>query len=607
LGSGFSVLLLFLIVAVPAIVLGGVRTWIMVPTYGLVVLLLGVQAVRLARRPVGGWRPDVIDGFVGAFLLYALGRYATSPIEYLSRLEMMNIVSYATVFWVARYGLSRAAHGVAFYAGYGVLALGLALFSFWYHFHPEIHLWKESLNVFYAPRLVGTFGCPDHFAAFLYMAIAVSLAIALFLRGRWMTRIFAFYGVGLMATAMAFTLSRGGWIALFFVGVVITVFCVRNASLRWYWPVGALLLLTLLGVATIFFVPAWAGRLQEISYIMDGRLTSYVRISLALDTFRIIGDHFWLGTGPATFVNVHPHYQGAKWPFLAVYPHDDYLNLFSDYGCVGFALGLGFVVSVSVKLTRTIDFRAPWAYRALLCGAVGAWAGIVVHSFFDFSLHIPACAFALFTVAGLGLRKRESREDEVAAPSRPFSLGLAAALIAVALVVGAQAVRIGGAVYPYREVSTRLSTITFAEAVPFLQKSAAADPHFPEAPARLADFYRAEAAKLPTIPQRQALGRQAITWYLRALQANPLDDALYMRLGMTYDELGRYTEAYLAYQKAIEGQPHNGYFRNALGMHFWSRGMIPQAVFAFQAAVACPFGREDAAASLKALQNAGVR
>ncbi len=429
--SRLSALLLVLIVGIAALVLGGAREWIILPLYGLVAVLLLVQAWGIVlRRPALPRRLDGADAFAAAFLLYAGARYLTAPVEYLARLELFQIAACGALFWTARYGLARAAHGLFFLGGLILAALAVVLFSFWLHFHPEFHPYGQTLHLHYWPRLTGTFGCPNHYGSFLYMASAAALALAFFVPRRWPLRITLFYFAALFAAGIAFSLSRGSWIGLFCVGVFLVVFCVRHATLKWYWPVGAFAALVLAGLLALT-APAAQDRVQEIeSHVAGHSLDTYVRIVLARDALHIVGDHPWFGTGPATFVHIHPRYQRADYNTLAIYTHDDWLNTACDYGLIGFGLALGFGVSLTVGLFRRVAAAAPWQRRVLACAGGAAWAGIAAHSFFDFSLHIPACAFAFFTLAGLacgrgGKRRQERRLRRPASPGsrRPFSSG----------------------------------------------------------------------------------------------------------------------------------------------------------------------------------------
>ena len=94
----------------------------------------------------------------------------------------------------------------------------------------------------------------------------------------------------------------------------------------------------------------------------------------------------------------------------------------------------------------------------------------------------------------------------------------------------------------------------------------------------------------------------ALDAYQQAQKANRLDDEIQARMGLTFDLMHRYPEAFFCYQTATRAQPHNGQFWNALGNHYWQRGMLQKAEQSYIMAARCPFGKEggwDAAGQLR--------
>ncbi|MDE1170141.1 MAG: O-antigen ligase family protein [Verrucomicrobium sp.] len=606
--SAVNAFLLFLLIAWPAVAMGGARVWVQAPFFVVAAFLLLLQVPVVWKERRAPLRPpDWIDGFAAAFLLYAIARYFTAPVEYLARLEVMQVASYAAIFWVARYRILRAFDGVWVVGGLVATALGVVLFSFWLRWHPGFLPWGESVALHYFPRLTGTFGCPNHYGAFLYMAVAAALSLALFVPERPLLRLACAGAATLFMAGIALSLSRGSWVGLLFVLLTVTFFALRHARIPAYYPIGFFAAALAVGMAALTASHAAQDRLAEVNYQLhhDGA-RHYVRIQIAADAVRIIGDYFWFGSGPATFVHIHPRYHDATYDTLATYAHDDYLNLWCDYGAAGFALGLGFVVTATVGLARRrASGGVPWTRRVLVCAGLGAWAGMAVHSFLDFAMHLPACAATLFTLAGLGLRRRPLALD--AAPpltrrGRFLKRLMAAAAVVVPVLLAAGllfgAWRTARGYYPWQQVEERLSSIPFRPAVALLKQAAQGDPLFSEAPARLGDFYRAEASLHADPAERDVLGREAIEWYQRALDADPLDDGLYLRLGMAYELLGRSGEAYLCYARIAGLQPHNGYFQGALARYYARRGMARQAIEAYRRAAACPFGAPPEAAAM---------
>lgn len=597
-----------------ALILGGARLWVMLPVYGLTAVLIAVQILRVvrgSRSPV--FRFDVTDGFVLAFLVYAVVRYWTAPVEFIARVELLNIFTYATCFWVARYAFTHSSQALFVLYTLAITGIGVATFALWLKANPAFLPYGETLHLYYAPRLLGTFGCPNHLGSFLVICTSVTLGAAMFVRGLWPWRIVLFYGAGLMILVIGLSLSRGSWMGLLFAFLALSIFSMRHSSLKWYFPLAFFLVFVFGGVVTLWQIPLFHERLQEIFlHLQNNTLDQYVRIQLAQDGWKIWMDHFWLGAGPATFEYLHPRYQSAVYNTHAYYTHNDYLNLLTDYGLLGGLLVAGFLLTVTFTLCRHVDHRSRSVYRILLAGAVAAWAALLMHSWVDFNLHIPACAMALFVVTGLGLRRTGAVGAHLPYQNRQsINLGFAALMVVVLVGFCWFGVRTAQGYYPYWQVvknSPKLNPHEAGEylapeaAIPLLEQAVRNDPKALEPRILLGDFYRVAAAQSTSPRERQQMGLQAIQAYQAAAQANPLDDAIIMKQGMVYDLLSRYDEAYLCYRLITTRRPHNGFYHTALGQHFLLRNRPEKATQAFQQAMLCPFGTEEAKAMLQKLQ-----
>jgi hypothetical protein len=116
------------------------------------------------------------------------------------------------------------------------------------------------------------------------------------------------------------------------------------------------------------------------------------------------------------------------------YAHNDYLQLISELGIVGFSVfgTLMFLICRTVirATANALDRRA--RYLGLAC--IGALAAIGLHSLTDFNLYIPANAFVLAWIAGIATRGNGTRNEhpETAQPSRRVAMAAGAFVIAYA-------------------------------------------------------------------------------------------------------------------------------------------------------------------------------
>jgi len=138
-------------------------------------------------------------------------------------------------------------------------------------------------------------------------------------------------------------------------------------------------------------------------------------------TADIIKTHPIIGTGLGAFAVVYTGYDSRNGLYRLEQAHNDYLQVLSDGGIVGAAIGLFFLVSLFrmgfARRESHDDFR-----RGVATGALAGCFAVLVHSFFDFTLHTPSNALLFLILAALATmngrvedvqsrRKRRSRPE----------------------------------------------------------------------------------------------------------------------------------------------------------------------------------------------------
>ena len=592
-GSLLTLLLLLVILFAAPLVLGAARLWWELPLLGLAAGLMLVQAVRLARahEPL---RVDFIDLAVVAFTVYAIARWQTSPAEYYSRLEILNVVAYATVFLSCRYGLVRRSHALLLL---GLLVV-LGVFELGFGYYLSQHLdWcpfgpDENLQQDYAPRWVGTYGCPNHYGEILVMGMSAALAWAAFSKLSWPLRIFLFWVAALISLGIVFSGSRGTWLGAGAAIFALTLAGMRYGTVRWWVPVlGALVLLGGIG-GLIAHSSLGQQRINETEQLAFGQVPGYIRVVLARDALRIAHDHPLFGTGPATFVFIHPRYQDAHFSHRAIMAHDDYLNCLADYGAVGFVIAMIFVAGVTRQLLRRPRAAGRWQDRVILTASLMAWSALLIHSFVDFNLHIPANALMFFALTGMGLRRAPSEVD-------PSPGGIALPRLPTALAVGALSLAYGAVVVPtalsdiiLENVQSQALDTRPSVTIERTRQALRIDPHNVPALIFLGDMYRVETSRQTDMVRRLETGEKAVAAYKQAARENPLEDTITASLAVTYDLMSRYPEAYFCYVEALQHQPYDGQFWYRLGNHFWETGAVEKAEQAYQMGLNCPNGAQ---------------
>ncbi len=600
--SQISLILLIIALAAGPAVLGATRLWTFLPIFillGIVFLFKLIEWKSSLLR--NSWRPDHIDGFVFLFLIYASYLACQSIAPYEARLEWMKIFAYAGVFWVARYGIERRNQALLILGSIVVVALSVSAFAFFLKANPLFLPYGEKLHIHYAPRLTGTYGCPNHLGYFMVMAVSIAFAFGWFSRLPWITRILFLYSAGILLITLTLTLSRGSWLAFACAVLALTHFAVRLKKISKWIPIaGFIILVGGFGLA-VAMIPALQQRLSEgFNPDMKSLAPGYVRVQLFYDSLKIHHDYPWTGTGPATFLYIHPRYQDPHYDTLAVFNHNDYLNVLTDYGMIGLLLALSFVITAAAKLARPPNPEAPWHDRIMQASAAAAMLALILHSFVDFNLHIPANALLFFTIIGLGLRETPSNAN---IPRIPWAKLLLLPALFLWITWSYHLQKTSRGYFPYWQMYRQGDSVNLDEAIATTLEAALADPDSGAVACYLGDLYRSKAAKNQDRAIRIPAALESIRWYQKAAKINPLDDTITLRLGMAHDLMERYVEAFLYYQLAIKHQPFSGYFWTELGSHFWRRGQLTKAQTAYEAALECPYQPSNTRATLDSLNH----
>jgi O-antigen ligase len=128
---------------------------------------------------------------------------------------------------------------------------------------------------------------------------------------------------------------------------------------------------------------------------------SSFRRSVAVDSLRMLRDHSVIGIGLGNFEIAYPQYQSFPTDLTVDYAHNDYAEVIAETGLAGAVL-----IFAALALFFRLAFR-DWGrplssgHDWIAMGAAVGCCGLLVHSFFDFNLHIPANAAWFAVLAGI--------------------------------------------------------------------------------------------------------------------------------------------------------------------------------------------------------------
>lgn len=204
----------------------------------------------------------------------------------------------------------------------------------------------------------------------------------------------------ILVIALTTTHSRMGNTAFFasllvagMIGIALSRYATRNTVIL----LASLVVLDLAIVGSWFGVEKLAARL-EATTIEDVQ----EREDPASHTLALIRDYPVLGAGPGTFYVAFPMYRPEKVINFYDYTHNDYAQFAAETGLLGLGM-MGLVVAMSLAAA----LRAHWVrrdplMRGIAFASIMGITAILIHSWVDFNLQIPANALLFMVILALG-------------------------------------------------------------------------------------------------------------------------------------------------------------------------------------------------------------
>ena len=256
----------------------------------------------------------------------------------------------------------------------------------------------------------GPFINRHHFAGYMELALALPLGLLFSGSLEREKRFIYLFAVGMMVVALIMTNSRGGVISLIAeIGFLLALSLFRRRHTRrrsaeeksWIKSnamkagLALAVVIAVLGAVTVLGGESGLTRLLG-SLNNDDPTTGRAHFwSVTVD---IIKTHPILGVGLGAFGVVYTGYDSRNGLLRLEQVHNDYLQVLSDGGIVGAALGLFFLVSLFRQGFARRESKDVFR-RGVATGALAGCFAVLVHSFFDFTLHTPSNTL-LFLILG---------------------------------------------------------------------------------------------------------------------------------------------------------------------------------------------------------------
>ena len=292
-----------------------------------------------------------------------------------------------------------------------------------------MHLGKVNYEVFFTgfsnvDNAHGTFVNRNHLAGYLEICLALGIGMMIAtLRGGsartwrqilrdtagWFlsTRVLLRVSLVIMVIAMVMTRSRMGNAAFFtsmLIAGVIGLATSRHATRS------TVILLVSLIIIDIFVAGTWFGvenvikRYEQTTLYRELQPTGgsvEERLEPSLYALNMMKDYPLTGSGGGTFYAAFPKYRPSSISVYFADAHNDYVQFATDTGVIGLGL-LGLVVlSTFIVALRTLYERHDPLCRGIAFGATMGIIAIMIHSWVDFNLQIPANAITFIVLLAL--------------------------------------------------------------------------------------------------------------------------------------------------------------------------------------------------------------
>jgi O-antigen ligase len=257
----------------------------------------------------------------------------------------------------------------------------------------------------------GPFINRHHFAGYMELTIALPLGLLFSGAVDKEKRLLYLFAAGLMGVALVMTTSRGGIISLVleivFLVVVTGIWRTQNERRKTKTSrlkrVATRIGLTSALLVGLFFGVLLLGGEFSINRFIDSVNTddpTTGRAHFWSVTLDIIKAHPYVGTGLGAFGVIYTRYDSRNGLFRLEQAHNDYLQVLSDAGIIGGVLALSFVVLLFYKAIARAKSRDDFRRGVALAALSGCFA-VLVHSFFDFTLHTTSNALLFLVLAAL--------------------------------------------------------------------------------------------------------------------------------------------------------------------------------------------------------------
>lgn len=329
-----------------------------------------------------------------AFLQYII---PLSVYPFLTKIELLRFSSYVILLFLLAQVFRTPRQWRIFTWFLVLLAFAVALFGVLQDLtHNGKIYWVKELR--YGGNAFGPYVNRNHFAGLMELLIPIGLAMLAVPGVRRQQMPLMALLAAIPVGALLMSGSRGGIVG-FACEVLLLVI------LLWIRGGQRKQLVTFLAVLLLAGgLVAWLGMgdvIQRFSKMHNPEISESGRVSMSRGAYHIFRDYPVTGIGVGTIISVYPAYETAYDGSIVDHVHNDHFELLAETGSVGAICWLTFIGLLIVYGLKNLWAQRDATVRALQVGALVGCVGLLIHSFADFNLHIPANALLFYLLAGI--------------------------------------------------------------------------------------------------------------------------------------------------------------------------------------------------------------
>ena len=301
----------------------------------------------------------------------------------------------------------------------------ITVFGFIYAFYGILQSVLSPLKIYgiYGPQGAVPFGSfvnKHNFAALMELAVSIPLGLLFVGAVKSDKRLLYVVAIALMGSSLLLSGSRGGLIALIAEIILLIILTTRSKGTRnIVLKVGLSALLLIAAIGGAIFVGGDTSLTRFADSASSTDITSS-RSHIWGVTLKVIAGNMPFGAGLGAFVSAYPQYDTASGLDRVEQSHNDYLQILADAGIVGLVIGALFLFWFFREGIRNIAGKNTFR-RGVAVGAFAGCCAVLVHSLFDFVLHITAISVMFLTLVSLLVASGRKYEDDIEEFDEPKS------------------------------------------------------------------------------------------------------------------------------------------------------------------------------------------